>query len=75
LTATREIRRESRSIERVGRFAGLTAETDVSLFAALRYAQGTHRPLGSDEFIKELQGPTGRRLRLQKPGASQVNTT
>src|SRR5258707_2858877 len=55
-------------IDRIGRFADLMAsETDVSLFAALRDAEGTGRPLGSDELVKELERLTGRRLHRQKP--------
>jgi putative transposase len=46
----------------------MASETDVSLFAALRDAEGTGRPLGSDEFVKELERLTGRRLPRQKPG-------
>jgi hypothetical protein len=56
-------------IERIGRFTDLMAsETDVSLFAALSDAESTGRPLGSDEFVKELERFTGRRLHRQKPG-------
>jgi len=56
-------------IEDVGRLADLmTADTDVSLFAALRDAEDTGRPLRSEEFVTELERLTGRRLRLQKPG-------
>ena len=55
-------------IERVGRFADLIdGETDLGLFAALRDAEGTGRPLGSDEFPK-LERLTGRRLRRRTPG-------
>jgi hypothetical protein len=46
----------------------MTADTDVSLFAALRDAEGTGRPFGSEEFVTELERLTGRRLRRQKPG-------
>jgi len=56
-------------IERVGRFADLiAARSDVALFTALRDAEGTGRPLGSDEFVAELERLTGRRLQRQKPG-------
>jgi putative transposase len=56
-------------IERVGRFADLIdAETDHALFTALREAEGTSRPLGSAEFVAELERRIGRGLRRQKPG-------
>jgi putative transposase len=56
-------------IERVGRFADLIdAETDHALFTALREAEGTGRPLGSAEFVAELERRIGRRLQRQKPG-------
>jgi putative transposase len=59
-------------IERVGRFADLIeAEADLVAFAALRDAEGTGRPLGSDEFIAELERRTGRKLRRLKPGRKQ----
>ena len=61
-------------IERVGRFADMmAAETDVSLFAALRDAQGTGRPLGSDEFIEKL-GRLAAGRGDKGPGASRVGT-
>jgi putative transposase len=59
-------------IERAGRFADLIeAEADLVAFAALRDAEGTGRPLGSDAFIAELERRTGRKLRRLKPGRKQ----
>ena len=56
-------------IERVGRFVDLIGlETDQIPFAALREAESTGRPLGSDDFVAELERLTGRRLRRRKPG-------
>ena len=47
-------------IERVGRFADLIeGEPDHSFFAALRDAEGTGRPLGSNELVAELERLTG----------------
>ncbi len=56
-------------IERLGRFADLIeAETDLAVFAMLRDADSTGRPLGSDEFVAELERRIGRRRQRQKPG-------
>ena len=43
-------------IERVGLFVDLIGlETDQIPFAALREAESTGRPLGSDDFVAELE--------------------
>ena len=56
-------------IERVRLFVDLIGlETDQIPFAALREAESTGRPLGSDDFVAELERLTGRRLRRRKPG-------
>jgi putative transposase len=56
-------------LDRVGRFADLIdGEPDYSLFTALRDAEGTGRPLGSDEFLAALERLTGRRLQRRQPG-------
>jgi putative transposase len=56
-------------LERVGRFTDLIGlEGDDTKFAALREAEGTGRPLGSADFIGELERRIGRQLRKQKPG-------
>jgi putative transposase len=56
-------------IERVGGFVDLIGlETDETPFAALRDAERTGRPLGSDDFVAELERLTGRRLRRRTPG-------
>jgi hypothetical protein len=39
------------------------------LFAALHGAEGTGWPLGSDQFVAELERLTGRRLRRQHQAA------
>ena len=56
-------------IERVALFVVLIGlETDQIPFAALREAESTGLPLGSDDFVVELERLTGRRLRRRKPG-------
>jgi putative transposase len=56
-------------IERVGRFVDLIGlESDQIPFAALRDAESTGRPLGSDDFIAEAEHRIGVRLRKRKPG-------
>jgi putative transposase len=56
-------------IERLGRFARLIEdEADLAAFAALRDAEGIGRPLGSAEFVAEIERRTGRGLTRQKPG-------
>ena len=50
----------------------IAAETDLALFAALRDAESTGRPLGSDDFVAEMERLTGRRLQRRKPGASRT---
>ncbi len=63
-------------IERLGRFADLIeAETDLAVFAMLRDAESTGRPLGSDEFVAELERRIGRRLQRQKPGRKSSERT
>jgi putative transposase len=58
-------------IERVGRFTDLIGvESDDTLFAALRAAESTGRPLGSADFIAALERRIGRRL--QKQGGTQT---
>jgi len=56
-------------IERVGRFAELLGmATDLALLAALRDAESTGRPLGSDAFVAELEQLTGRRPQRRAAG-------
>jgi putative transposase len=63
-------------IERVGRFAELLGmETDLALFAALRDAESTGRPLGSVAFVAELEQLTGRRLQRRAAGRKATERT
>src|ERR1700704_537259 len=56
-------------LDRVGRFAEfIEAGTDRTVFAALRTAESTGRPLGSEDFVARLERLAGRRLRKAKPG-------
>jgi len=63
-------------IELVGRFAELLGiATDLALLAALRDAESTGRPLGSDAFVAELEQLTGRRLQRQAAGRKATERT
>jgi putative transposase len=56
-------------LERVGDFgAFLGTEEDQQATRALRMAETTGRPLGSAEWIEELERRTGRTLARRKPG-------
>jgi putative transposase len=56
-------------LDRVGRFADLIGiEPDAAALVPLRAAEGTGRPLGSDDFLSHLERRIGRRLRRRKPG-------
>jgi len=59
-------------LDRVGRFTDLvgveSGEADDARFAALREAESTGRPLGSADFIAELERRIGRRLQKERPG-------
>jgi hypothetical protein len=44
------------------------ARKAVAAFVALRDAEGIGRPLGSADFVAEIERRTGRRLTRQKPG-------
>ena len=56
-------------LDRVGRFTDLIGpEPDAAALVRLRAAQGTGRPLGSDDFLSHLERRIGRRLRPRKPG-------
>jgi putative transposase len=60
-------------IERLGRFADvLGMDADLALFAALRDAEGTGRPLGSEAFAAELEQLTGRRLQRRPAGRKAI---
>jgi putative transposase len=50
----------------------LKAEEDESEQTALRRCTFSGRPLGSVEFVKQLEQATGRRLSLRKPANSQT---
>jgi putative transposase len=59
-------------IERMGRFADLIeTESDCGTFASLRSAEGAGRPLGSADFVANLERLVGRRLHRRRPGASR----
>ena len=62
-------------IERVGRFAELLGmATDFAVFA-LRDAESTGRPLGSDPFVAELEQLTGHRLQRRAAGRKATERT
>ena len=56
-------------LSRIDNFADtlVTAPSDVE-FSALRAAETTGRPLGSDAFISDLEGRLNRTLARQRPG-------
>jgi putative transposase len=54
---------------RVGRFTGLIVPgAEPEAFAALRPADGTGRPFGSDALLARFERRLGRPARPQKPG-------
>jgi putative transposase len=56
-------------LDRVDRFADLVAPADDDrAFAPLRAAEGSGRPLGSADFVAELERRLGRRLAPRPPG-------
>jgi putative transposase len=56
-------------LDRVGGFDHLIGVVpDAAALARLRAAEGTCRPLGSDDFLSRLERRLGRRLRPLKPG-------
>jgi putative transposase len=55
-------------LDRVGDFANLIDVDGCDIgFAALRDAEGTGRPLGSDDFVAILERVSGRPFRKRKP--------
>jgi putative transposase len=55
--------------DRVGRFTGLIVPgAELEALAALRAAEGTGRPVGSDALLARLERRLGRPVRPQKPG-------
>ena len=46
----------------------IEAGEDAHLSAKLREAEAVGRPLGSDNFLTQLEGLSGRRLKPQRPG-------
>jgi hypothetical protein len=50
-------------------------ENALAVFAMLRDAESTGRPLGSDEFVTELERRIGRRRQRQKPGRRSSERT
>jgi putative transposase len=56
-------------LQRLGRITALVdIEPEETALARLRTAEATGRPLGSDEFVTQLERLMQRRLRRQKPG-------
>jgi len=52
-----------------GEWAGfLKAGIDDDALEAIRSGERTGRPLGTDDFVRRLEGLTGRQLARQKPG-------
>jgi hypothetical protein len=56
-------------LERLGRITALVdSEPEETALTRLRTSEATGRPLGSDEFVTQLECLMQRRLRRQKPG-------
>ena len=56
-------------LDRLGRGAALIGiEPESAALTRLRAAESTGRPLGADEFVKQLERRLGRILRPRKPG-------
>src|SRR5687768_2445101 len=56
-------------LERLGHITTLVdTEPEETALTRLRAAEATGRPLGSDEFVTQLERHMQRRLRRQKPG-------
>jgi putative transposase len=56
-------------LDRIADFAAFLAEReDVAAMGALRAAESTGRPLGNDDFIRDLERILGRRLARGRPG-------
>ena len=58
------------ALERVGDFAAFLDEAfdEASTYAALRKAESVGRPVGSAEWLEEMEARTGLTLRPQKRG-------
>lgn len=58
------------ALERVGDFAAFLGEPfdEASSYAALRRAESVGRPVGSPEWLAEMEAPTGRTLAPGKRG-------
>ena len=54
--------------------AHLAEETDEPTLEALRRHERTGRPLGSEEFVMDLEARLGRRLRPRRPGPKPSET-
>jgi putative transposase len=55
-------------LDRVSCFAHLLLEDREEAFAALRRAESTGRPVGTPEFVTELERVLGRRIAWRAPG-------
>ena len=56
-------------LDRLSRFADLLLEDrDDEVFAALRRAESTGRPVGTAEFVTGLERVLGRRIARRAPG-------
>ena len=58
------------SLERVGNFASFLDEQfdGDRAYAALRKAERTGRPIGSRQWLEDMQGKIGQRLIVERPG-------
>jgi len=63
-------------LERYGRFRDFlgTEENDAAAFRALRQSESTGRPLGSDDWIEQLENQTGRTLKAEKRGPKKIQS-
>jgi len=55
-------------LERWPRFASLLADGGEEGFAALRQAEGSGRPVGTADFVADLERILGRRIARRAPG-------
>jgi putative transposase len=58
------------ALERIGDFAAFLGEDfdEAMTYAALRKAESIGRPIGSPEWLEDMESRTGRKLRQQKRG-------
>jgi putative transposase len=58
------------ALERIGDFGAFLGETfdEAFTYAALRKSEGIGRPVGSPEWLADMEAQTGRKLAPRKPG-------